>query len=226
MSRPAACPDTLNGTEPCLVSLQTGKKRQLDFHGKEWESAIYKSPVHERLLLTATKLQGDEQASTRFHGGPDKAVCCYSAEHYLYWQNEFGMGPAFTYGAFGENFTLSDLPESEVCLGDVFYVGSATIQVCQPRQPCINVARKWDRKDLPEKMIALGWTGYYLRVLETGEVGAGDSLTLLERPHPDLTILTVNRAMYQHEGGDDLMRRLATLPVFAASGRKVFQKRV
>lgn len=219
-------PDTLNGTEPRLVSLQIGQKRQLDYYGKEWKSAICKSPVVGRLPLHATKLEGDQQASTRFHGGPNKAVCCYSAEHYPYWQDTFGLGSAFTYGAFGENFTLSGLPESEACLGDIFRVGSATIQICQPRQPCRNVARRWDRKDLPGKMADLGWTGYYLRVLETGDVGAGDSLFLLERSHPDLTILTVNRAMYQQEGGDDLMRRLATLPIFAVSGRKVFQKRV
>jgi MOSC domain-containing protein YiiM len=71
--------------------------RKLDFHGKEWESAIFKSPVSARVCLERTNLDGDRQYNLKFHGGPDKAVCCYASEHYSYWQNDFGMGDIFTY---------------------------------------------------------------------------------------------------------------------------------
>lgn len=213
-------------TNPILVSLQVGTPRKLDFHGKAWESAIFKAPVEVRVPLARTNLDGDRQYNLKFHGGPDKAVCCFSSEHYPYWQTDFGMGDTFTYGAFGENFTVAGLSETEACIGDVYAVGTAKVQVSQPRQPCINVARKWDRKDMPERMVELGHTGYYLRVTETGEVGAGDELRLLERPCPDTTIHLLNRAMYQDESTPEQDEYLARLPLLAASGRRIFQRRL
>ena len=211
---------------PILVSLQVGTPRKLDFHGKAWESAIFKAPVEVRLSLARANLDGDRQYNLKFHGGPDKAVCCFSSEHYPYWQADFGMGEPFTYGAFGENFTVSNLPETEACIGDIYAVGTAKVQVSQPRQPCVNVARKWDRKDMPERMMALGHTGYYLRVTHTGEVGAGDELRLLERPCPGVTVHLLNRAMYQNESTPEQDEYLARLPLLAASGRRIFQRRL
>ena len=212
--------------KPKLISLQVGTPRKLDFHGRAWESAIFKAPTPQRLRLETTNLDGDKQYNLKYHGGPDKAVCCFSAEHYPYWQNEFGMGEAFTYGAFGENFTLAGLPESAACIGDIYAVGTARIQVCQPRMPCINVARKWDRKDMPRRMEELGHTGYYLRIVQTGEVGAGDDLTLLERSCPDVSIHLINRAWYQDESTPEQDERLSRLPLLAASARRVFQRRL
>ena len=213
-------------TNPILLSLQVGKPRQLNFHGKAWASAIFKAPVEGRVQLARTNLDGDRQHNLKFHGGPDKAVCCFSSEHYPYWQNEFGLGDGFTVGAFGENFTISGLLEMEACIGDVYAVGTAQVQVSQPRQPCINVARKWDRKDMPERMVEVGHTGYYLRVTQTGEVGAGDELRLVERPCPNLTIHLLNRAMYQNESTPEQDERLAHLPLLAASGRRIFQRKL
>ena len=198
--------------------------RKLDFHGKAWESAIFKAPVMERVHLERTNLDGDRQYNLKFHGGPDKAVCCFSTEHYPYWQKEFGMGDAFTYGAFGENFTVSGLPETHACIGDVWAVGTARVQVCQPRMPCVNVARKWDRKDMPARMEELGYTGYYLRVTQTGDVGADDAITLLERPNPGVTIHVINRAWYQHEGSPEQNAAIANLPELAASAKRIFQR--
>jgi MOSC domain-containing protein YiiM len=215
---------TLTPTTPRLVSLQVGMPRKLDFHGKEWESAIFKAPVSARVCLESTNLDGDRQYNLKFHGGLDKAVCCYASEHYSYWQNDFCMGDIFTYGAFGENFTVSGLPETEACIGDVWAVGTARVQVCQPRMPCINVARKWDRKDMPTRMEELGYTGYYLRVMQTGDVGAGDEITLLERPNPGVTIHVINRAWYQHEGTPEQNARIANLPELASSAKRIFQR--
>ena len=216
----------LTAAKPSLLSLQVGQPKKLDFHGKVWESAIYKAPVVTRVRLERGNLAGDRQYNLKYHGGPDKAVCCFSAEHYPYWRDDFGLGETFTYGAFGENFTLSGLLETEACIGDVYIVGSAQIQVSQPRQPCINVARKWDRKEMPRRMEELGQTGYYLRVLVPGEVGSGDTLILQDRPHPDVTIHRLNRAMYQDESTPEQDRQLASLPELAASGRRIFQRRL
>ena len=134
-------------------------------------------------VLGRTDLDGNAQADLKNHGGPDKAVCCYSAEHYPDWRNTLGLSEdEFGYGAFGENFTLSGFTEDAVCLGDIYTVGTAKVQVSQPRMPCWKVGRRWERPDLPGEMTATGRTGFYLRVLEEGEVGAGDTLTLQTAP--------------------------------------------
>ncbi len=211
--------------EGTLVSVQVGQPARMEFRGKVWESAIGKRPVVGRVWLDAANLAGDRQHNLKYHGGPDKAVCCFCAEHYPLLQQEFDLDERFAYGAFGENFTVSGLLESDVCIGDVYTVGGARVQVSQPRQPCVNVARKWERRALPKRMETLGYTGYYLRVLEEGEVGAGDAVSLMERPHPDLSVHRINRAMYQHESTPEQDALLARLPELASSIRRLFQRR-
>ena len=188
-------------TSRVLISLQVGQPQALETDGAKWRSAIYKAPVAERLFLGETNLTGDRQANLKFHGGPDKAVCAFPAEHFPLWQAETGAGETFGYGAFGENFTLTGMVESQVCIGDIYAVGTAKVQVSQPRQPCVNLARKWNYPPFPERLIEAGQTGYYLRVIEPGEVGAGDPVALLERPHPEITIEFTNAAKYRKEGG-------------------------
>lgn len=198
----------------------------MDWQGQPWRSAIYKNPVSERLFLAPTNLAGDRQANTRYHGGPDKAVCCFAVEHYPYWRETLKVGESFAYGAFGENFTLVGLTEDQVCIGDIYAVGTTRVQVSQPRQPCVNLARKWRCKDMPQRMIDLGHTGFYLRVLETGEVGAGDMLALLERPHSQLSITAINNAFYHHPGGADMDAVLAALPELSEVMRNYFRRRM
>ena len=212
-----------------LVSIQVGKPQILPLPGegeKTWRSAIYKASVSGRVYLGAANLDGDKQAATRFHGGPDKVVCCFPSEHYPYWKEATGKGEAFAYGAFGENFTLRGMLEASVCIGDIYEVGEAIVQVSQPRQPCINLVRKWGVSDMIEKMIDADHTGFYLRVLQTGFVGAGDTVTLQKCLYPELTVAAVNAAMYRKEGGQTLAARLAELPEHAESWRKIFRKRL
>ena len=153
------------------------------------------------------------------------AVCCFSSEYYLHWAARIGAGENFRFGAFGKNFTLEGSLDDEVCIGDVFEIGSTQVQVSQPRQPCINLARKWNCPEMPEEMIELGHTGFYLRVLEEGEVGAGDTIQLLARPNPGITIKTVIDAKFQRFGGAELASKLANLPELAETWQAAFSKR-
>jgi hypothetical protein len=138
-----------------LVSLQLGRPRESVSHLKDgndakWVSSIWRTPVNERLHLGRTDLAGNAQADLKNHGGPDKAVCCYSAEHYPDWRDLLELSEEeFGYGAFGENFTVTELTENAVCLGDIYALGTATVQVSQPRMPCWKVGRRWERPDLP-----------------------------------------------------------------------------
>jgi MOSC domain-containing protein YiiM len=211
---------------PRLVSVQVGRPRAMNYEGTAWTSAIGKVPVQERLFLDRTNLASDRQANRKYHGGPEKAVCCFAAEHYPVWRAELGLDDSFAYGAFGENFTLLGMLENQVCIGDIYTVGTARVQVASPRRPCINLARRWDRPELPRKLTDRGHTGYYLRVLQTGEVGAGETPALLERPQPEITISLLNEAHYRKAGGQELAQRLAALPELSRDWRWNFQRRL
>lgn len=197
----------------------------MEFEGKAWRSAIYKETVTGRVTVNSTNIEGDKQANLKYHGGPDKAICCFPAEHFNFWRTELGRGEEFGFGAFGENFTLQGLTEDQVCIGDTFTVGTAVVQVTQPRQPCINLARKWDSAEMPARMIAAGHTGYYLRVLTPGEIGAGDPMTLQNRPHPEMTITKANGIIYRKEGGETARLALMILPELSEEWKNMLGRR-
>ena len=139
------------------------------------------------VLLRTTNVEGDRQADPRVHGGPEMAVLCYSADHYPRWREELGipeMGP----GGFAENLTITGQDELTVCIGDVYRVGTATVQVSQPRGPCYKISYRWKRPDLLRRCESNGRHGWYLRVLEEGAVQAGQPVVLVERPNPTWSV--------------------------------------
>ncbi len=214
-----------------LVSLQIGRPAEhissvKDGKDAEWVSSIWREAVTRRVSLSLTDLAGNAQADLKNHGGPDKAVCCYSAEHYAAWRSRLDISETdFAYGAFGENFTLTGLTEDAVCLGDIYTAGTAKVQISQPRMPCWKVGRRWERPDLPGEMTVTGRTGFYLRVLTEGEVGAGDTLTLQDRPLPDYTVARLNDALYIHKNNPLQDEALARLPLLAEAWRRTFRRR-
>ncbi len=204
-----------------LYSVQVGAPQWRE--GPEpWRTAFYKEPVAGRVFLTRENLHGDRQGDLTVHGGPDKAVCVYALEHYPVWQTELGVadcGP----GWFGENFTVAGQSEKTVRIGDRYRIGGALVEVSQPRGPCWKLGRRWNRLDMPKLVIASGRSGWYVRVLEEGEVEAGDSLELVAQPHPRWTIERVNRVTYT-ERSDARNRqersRLAACAELSASWRE------
>jgi len=209
-----------------LASIQVGKPKSLGDPAaanpvdQPWTTGFFKSPVPGPLWLGSTNLEGDGQADLRVHGGPDKAVLAYSAGHYPRWNKELDRGDLPS-GAFGENFTLEGLAEANVCVGDVFDVGEARVQVSQPRGPCWKLARRWRLADLPARVLKSGRTGWYLRVLREGEVEAGLPMTLIERPFPEWTIARVNEVAYRTRDPGDAAR-LADCASLAAGWRQLF----
>lgn len=183
---------------------------------KPWSTGFYKQSQGAECWLGYQGLRGDEQADRKYHGGVDKAVCVYPGEHYAGWRETLGLAD-FPPGAFGENFTTQGLLESEVCIGDVFSIGDARVQISQPRQPCWKLARRWRVKDFALQVERTGLTGFYFRVLHHGAVRAGDRLALQERPYPEWTIQRCNTVM--HHEKDDLAtaRALAECPLLSAS---------
>lgn len=175
-----------------IVSLNIGQVSTLDHGGKPVPSAFAKQPSVDRLELTLEGFVGDHQADRKNHGGPDKAVCVFAHEHY----ERFGalVGSPLGAAAFGENLTTSGLLESEVCVGDVYTVGSATVQVSQPRQPCYKMGARHGEPSLPDWVRDSGLTGFYFRVLVSGGVQVGDEFSLVSRG--GISIARANELMY------------------------------
>jgi MOSC domain-containing protein YiiM len=186
---------------------------------RAWSTGIFKQAIEGPVELGFTNLAGDEQSDLRLHGGPDKAVCAYSAEQYAYWQTQ--LSREMTHGAFGENFTLGGITEADVCIGDVFGIGdseqAALVQISQPRQPCWKLARRWRIKTLAAQVQHTGRTGWYFRVLQPGSVAAGTTLRLIRRPHPDWSVARANQIMHVDKHDLELTAVLAALPALSAN---------
>jgi MOSC domain-containing protein YiiM len=214
-----------------LLSLNIGVPRifgdadAIDPMRKEWTSGILKESVAGPLFLGRFKLQGDKQADQENHGGPDKAVNAYPAEHYSHWQAVLGI-ENMPYGAFGENFTTGGLLEESVCIGDVFQIGDALVQISQPRQPCWKLARRWQVKDLVVQVQETGFTGWYFRVLREGVVEAGMSFSRVEQAEAKWSVAEANAVMFHRKNDLGAASALASCPALSESWRQSLLQRV
>jgi MOSC domain-containing protein YiiM len=207
-------PDLILAT---LSSIQVATPATYGFDGADdphemlWTTGFFKRPVSGPVFASATNLRGDGQADLENHGGIDKAVLAYSADHYPNWRDELNM-PEMPHGAFGENLTIAGLSEESVCIGDVLRIGPVTFEVSQPRQPCWKLARRWRMHTLPGLVVGNGRTGWYLRVLEEGYIENGMPVALIERPNPEWQIERANHILYHSRTDLPLTVALAGVP--------------
>lgn len=198
-----------------ILAVLTGKARA--FCGDE-PSAIGKLPVAHAVAVDAMGLVGDEQADRTVHGGIDKAIHHYPADHYDWWRGHLGDAPLLDApGAFGENISTTGLDEQNVFLGDRFRLGTALVEVTQARQPCWKLDHRFGAKGVMAAVVKTRRTGWYYRVLEPGEVRAGDTLDLVERPCPDWSLASLFALLIGGEAKDRLadLRALRDVPVLA-----------
>ena len=214
-----------------ILSIQVGLPQTMscpqakDAHAETWRSGIYKKPVSGAVWASRTNLAGDGQADLGVHGGPDKAVYAYPSEHYPLWRAEMGLAE-MAFGGFGENLTVSGLLEPEVSIGDIYRAGEALLQISQPRGPCWKLARRWGIKGLEKRFSVTGRTGFYLRVLQEGNIEAGNSLELVERPAPEWTVLRAHRLIEDVKSDMQAATRLSDLPFLSQSTRRDLKKRL
>ncbi len=206
-----------------LLSIQVGLPRKME-SAKPWTSGFLKESVAGPVWLGAANLAGDGQADQEHHGGPHKAVCVYSNQHYPYWRQQLGI-PNLTGGDFGENFTIDGLSECDVCIGDIWSVGEAVVQISQPRQPCWKLARRWDVKDLALQVQQTGYTGWYFRVLTAGLVHSGLSLELQQRYWPQWTVAAANHVMHHDQHNLIRAEELACVTALSPSWQTTLGKR-
>lgn len=206
-----------------VVVLRTGAVQTQHWGNRPLDTAAVKAPHLDPVYLTVTGFEGDEQGDRKHHGGPEKAVCCYPGENYEAWRAD---GFELPVGAFFENLTLRGAPESLVFLGDVFEIGTALVQVTQPRRPCTTVSKRWQSRQLPQLMQRTGRCGYYLRVLREGRVTAGDPVRFVRRLPGAVSVAEVNRVMNVDRDDAAGMRRLLAAPELPAKWRAQLRRRL
>jgi MOSC domain-containing protein YiiM len=201
-----------------LDSIQTGRVAPLGPQGVP--SGFVKHARTGPVVVRTLGLEGDEQADLISHGGPEKAVYGYALSQYNGWRGDFpDLADAFYPGAMGENLTISGMEEAGICVGDIHAIGTARLQVCQPRQPCFKFALRYNDNRLPRSMVRHRRSGWYYRVLQEGIIAASDPVILVERPNPDFPFLRLVEIVYHgHATSEDLVR-LADLPGLASQWR-------
>jgi MOSC domain-containing protein YiiM len=208
-----------------VVSISMGKIRQATWRGKTYETAILKQPVDGRVRVGMLGLEGDEQANKANHGGNSKALLSYPSEHYAEFWGDALQGIALPYGSFGENLTTQGLLEEQVYVGDKYRIGTALVAVTVPRKPCFKLNALHDRDDVLLKYIQSKRTGFYLMVLETGEIGAGDAIELVERHPAGVTPGDVARLYLGQALDRELLERALQIEVVSDRQRQTLTER-
>ena len=191
-----------------IISANTGLPREVTWKGMTVHTAIFKEPVNGSVMINSLNLAGDKQADLTVHGGADKAVYAYPAEHYEYWRKQL-PDVDFFWGKFGENLTTEGLLEDTVYIGDLLRIGSTLLTVTQPRMPCYKLALRFDRDDMIQRFLASGHTGFYFSVVEPGEVSAGSEIEILSRDHNQVTVADIVRLYLGQTHDPGLLRRAA-----------------
>lgn len=189
-------------------------------------SAIAKQPRQGAVSIGLEGLEGDEQGDRRVHGGPDKAIHHYPRDHYQDWAGEIGAHPLLQApGAFGENISTRGVTEADLCLGDRLRLGTAVVELAQGRQPCWKLSDRFGVRDMARRVQDSGRSGWYYRVLEPGQVQAGDLLELLERPYPDWALPRLTALLYRRTLDPAELRAALELPL-VPSWRQLFERRL
>lgn len=171
---------------PRVVSVNLGQPRTVTWVGRLVTSAIWKEPVRGRVEVQGINLRGDDQADRRVHGGPDKALYAYAAEDYDWWAGQLGRG--MDPGTFGENLTTEGIDLAGCVVGQQWRVGTSVLEVAQPREPCFKLGMRMGDAEFVEQFASSGRSGVYLRIRESGDVGAGDSIAIDLPPAHGLTV--------------------------------------
>jgi MOSC domain-containing protein YiiM len=185
------------GTTATVVSVNVGAVREVQWRGEVVATAIWKSPVAGRVALRGVNFAGDDQADRSVHGGPDKAVYAYAREDYEYWRMHEGLDvePAL----FGENLTVEGTDLSAALIGERWSVGSTVLEVAQIRLPCFKLGIRLGDPRFPRRFQAVGRMGAYLRMVQEGDVGVGDSVDVVSRPNHDVSLRTMLDALHDDE---------------------------
>jgi MOSC domain-containing protein YiiM len=208
-----------------IISINVAMPKTVEINGGSVLTAIYKEPVANSVWLGKLGLTGDGQADLTVHGGEHQAVYSYPYEHYQHWQNRLNTTP-LRLGTFGENFTVSGLFESEICVGDILSIGEAMVQVTMPRIPCFKFGHKISHPEILDEFLRSGKSGFYQRVLTEGYVKVGDQINLVARDTNQISIRTALGLQKLDEGDATLLEQALKIQSLAPLLKDIFEKRL
>jgi MOSC domain-containing protein YiiM len=208
-----------------IVSINTGIPREVTYaEGRKLKTSLLKNPVKEKIFLNLMGFEGDQVADPVNHGGRDKAVCGYPANHYSIWEEELSrdMPPA----SFGENLTIEGLTEDQIHIGDIFRIGEAEVQCTQPRQPCHKLIKIFGIPKLASRIQVLGYCGYYFRVLKQGWLQAGMTVEQIHSDKEKISVMDAHYLMYRDKTKYEAIEKLVAHPMLSESWKNSFTKRL
>jgi MOSC domain-containing protein YiiM len=209
-----------------VLSVNVGLPRKVLFNGQIVTTAIFKDPVKGPIMLRKLNLVGDKQADLTVHGGVDKAVYSYPAEHYDYWRKQF-PNMDLVWGMFGENFTTEGLMEDSVNIGDQFQIGYGKLVATQPRMPCYKLGVRFGHMEVIRQFMASGCPGIYFKVVEEGEVEAGDKIRIIRKDKNNVTVKDIVRLYTTRDHIDiETMRRATKIKALPEGWRYEFKQRI
>src|SRR5580698_9674237 len=204
-----------------LLSVNVGLPRDVAWKGRTVHTGIWKTPVNGRCQDRPLNLEGDGQGDLAGHGGEQRAVFVYQIESYRYWQNRLKRSD-FVHGQFGENFTIDGLPDDAVCIGDRYQIGSALFEVTQPRVTCYRVGIRMNEPRMPALLTSSGRPGFYFRVLEAGDVGAGDEIVKVGEATERMTVAETNALLYSPDHPRARLQRALRIAPLSPGWRSSF----
>ena len=205
-----------------LLSLNVGLPRDIAWNGKTVRTAVWKFPVERRRMVHRLNIDGDGQGDLEGHGGEQRAVFVYQTDSYRYWERVLGRND-FTFGQFGENFTVEGLPDSEVCIGDRYQIGNALFEVTQPRVTCYRVGIRMNEPRMAALLVAHRRPGFYFRVLQEGEVGSGDEIVKVADGPERMTVAEIDALLYLPGHSRQQLERALRIPALPKGWRSSFQ---
>jgi len=201
-----------------LLSVNVGLPRDIAWRGKTVHTAIWKQPAQGRSMVRRLNIDGDGQGDLAGHGGEQRAVFVYQMDSYRHWEAELGRSN-FTFGQFGENFTVEGLVDSEVCIGDRYRIGRALFEVTQPRVTCYRVGIRMDEPRMAALLTSSGKPGFYFRVLEEGEVAAGDEIVRVADGPERMSVARINALLYLPVHSADELQGALRIPALSPGWR-------
>jgi ferredoxin-NADP reductase/MOSC domain-containing protein YiiM len=210
---------------PSLISVNVGLPRDIAWQGKIVHTAIWKQPVAGRVMARRLNLDGDGQGDLAGHGGEHRAVMVYQLDSYRYWETSLQRHD-FEYGQFGENLTVDGLTDNEVCIGDRYRIGGALFEVTQPRVTCYRVGIRMNNPAMPALLVSHGRPGFYFRVIEEGEIGAGDMIVKVADGPEHVTVQEIDALLYLPGHAPDQLQRALRVPALSEGWRESFKSMV
>ena len=197
-----------------IVSVNVGLPRDVAWQGRTVRTGVWKTPVTERIFARRLNLDGDGQGDLRGHGGEQRAIMVYQLDSYRYWAKYLGR-PDLVAGNFGENLTVEGLADNKVCIGDRFRIGSAVVEVSQPRDTCYRVGIRLNHPEIAALLVAHHRPGFYFRVIQEGEIGAGDRIEKLSDGPERMTVAEIDALLYSAEHPLEALRRAVRIPALS-----------